>query len=227
MASTPQRSTPRAADVSRTPAPAAPASKSVLREYAEALTVAILLALVIRTFVVQAFKIPSSSMEPTLLIGDHILVNKFIYGVRIPFVGGRLLPFTSPERQDVIVFVYPEDPSKDFIKRVVAVGGDTVEVRDKKVHVNGVPAEDPHAFYAEGGKSRRDKRDNMPATVVPEGKLFVMGDNRDRSYDSRFWGFVDVGDVKGKAFIIYFSWNSNADSVPEWVRWGRLGDLIR
>src|SRR5258706_5219990 len=113
--------------------------KSTVREYAEALLVALLLALVIRTFVVQAFKIPSSSMEPTLQIGDHILVNKFIYGVRIPFVGGRLLPFTSPHRGDVVVFVYPQDSSKDFIKRVVGVGGDTVEVRDKKVYVNGEP----------------------------------------------------------------------------------------
>jgi signal peptidase I len=221
MATNPQRSSSRAADL---PAPAS--TKSVIREYAEALTVAILLALVIRTFVVQAFKIPSSSMEPTLQIGDHILVNKFIYGVRLPFVGGRLLPFTSPERGDVIVFVYPEDTSKDFIKRVVAVGGDTVEVKEKKVYVNGKPVEDPHAFYAEGDKGRREKRDNMAPKEVPEGKLFVMGDNRDRSYDSRFWGFVDVGEVKGKAFIIYFSWDSTATSPLHWIRWDRLGDLI-
>jgi signal peptidase I len=218
----------RAADLPR-PAPAeAPTTraKSVLREYAEALTVAVILALIIRTLLVQAFKIPSSSMEPTLLIGDHILVNKFIYGVRIPFIGGRLLPFTSPERGDVIVFVYPEDRSKDFIKRVVGVGGDTVEIRDKKVVVNGEPVEDSHAYFADGGKTRRDKRDNMPATKVPDGKIFVMGDNRDRSYDSRFWGFVDVGEVKGKAFIIYFSWDSAANKVVEWVRWWRIGDLI-
>ena len=226
MASSPQRSTSRSADLPRPSAPPATSSKSVIREYAEALTVAILLALVIRTFVVQAFKIPSSSMEPTLQIGDHILVNKFIYGVRIPFVGGRLLPFTSPHRGDVIVFVYPEDKSKDFIKRVVGVGGDTVEVREKKVYVNGEPVEDPHAFYADGTKTRRDQRDNMAAREVPEGKLFVMGDNRDRSYDSRFWGFVDVGEVKGKAFIIYFSWDSTAQTPLDWIRWGRLGDLI-
>lgn len=222
MATNPQRSTSRTAEL---PAPAA-STKSVIREYAEALTVAILLALVIRTFVVQAFKIPSSSMEPTLQIGDHILVNKFIYGVRLPFVGGRLLPFTSPQRGDVIVFVYPEDNSKDFIKRVVAVGGDTVEVKDKKVYVNGEPVEDAHAFYAEGEHGKREKRDNMPARQVPEGKLFVMGDNRDRSYDSRFWGFVDVGEVKGKAFVIYFSWDSGASSPLHWIRWDRLGDLI-
>ena len=213
----------RAAELPATrPAP----TKSVVREYAEALTVAVLLALVIRTFVVQAFKIPSSSMEPTLQIGDHILVNKFIYGVRIPFVGGRLLPFTSPHRGDVVVFIYPEDTSKDFIKRVVAVAGDTVEIREKKVYVNGEPIEDPHAFYADGTKTRRDKRDNMPPVTVPEGKLFVMGDNRDRSYDSRFWGFVDVGEVKGKAFIIYFSWDASAGSIVDWVRWGRFGNLI-
>ena len=225
MATNPQRSTSRAAELQR-PAGPATGAKSVVREYAEALTVAILLALVIRTFVVQAFKIPSSSMEPTLQIGDHILVNKFIYGVRIPFIGGRLLPFTSPHKGDVIVFIYPEDTSKDFIKRVVAVGGDTVEIRDKKVIVNGEPVEDTHAYFADGTKTRKDKRDNMPAVTVPEGKLFVMGDNRDRSYDSRFWGFVDVGEVKGKAFVIYFSWDSTAQSVADWVRWGRIGDLI-
>jgi len=221
MATSPQRSSSRTAEL----APPGAATKSLIREYAEALTIAILLALVIRTLVVQAFKIPSSSMEPTLLIGDHILVNKFIYGVRIPFIGGRVLPFTSPEREDVVVFVYPEDASKDFIKRVVAVAGDTVEVRDKRLYVNGQPAEDSHAFFADG-KGRQAQRDDMPPRVVPEGKLFVMGDNRDRSYDSRFWGFVDVGEVKGKAFIIYFSWNSAAKNVLEWVRWDRIGDLI-
>ena len=217
----------RSADNARGAATATPArAKSVLREYAEALTVAIVLALIIRTLVVQAFKIPSSSMEPTLLIGDHILVSKFIYGVRIPFVGGRVLPLSSPEQGDVIVFVYPEDESKDFIKRVVAVAGDAVEIRDKKVLVNGEPIDDGYAVYADGGTIRRDKRDNMPRTVVPEGKLFVMGDNRDRSYDSRFWGFVDVGQVKGKAFVIYFSWDGTAASLPNWIRWRRLGGLI-
>jgi len=225
MASSPERTSPRSGEMARSAAPPAPA-KSVVREYAEALTVAIILAVIIRTFVVQAFKIPSSSMEPTLLIGDHILVNKFIYGVRIPYLGGRLLPFSSPQAGDVVVFVYPEDTSKDFIKRVVAVGGDTVEIRDKKVIVNGKPVEDSHAFFADGAKTRRDKRDNMPPVTVPEGKLFVMGDNRDRSYDSRFWGFVDVGEVKGKAFVIYFSWDSAAGSVVDWVRWGRFGNLI-
>ena len=221
MSTSPQRSATRPAEL----APPGPATKSLVREYAEALTIAIVLALIIRTLVVQAFKIPSSSMEPTLLIGDHILVNKFIYGVRIPFIGGRVLPFTSPERGDIVVFVYPKDESKDFIKRVVGVAGDTVEVRNKKVFVNGEPVEDPHAFFADG-KQLQVKRDNMAPTVVPEGKLFVMGDNRDRSYDSRFWGLVDVGEVKGKAFIIYFSWDSDAKSPLDWVRWGRIGDLI-
>jgi len=200
--------------------------KSVVREYAEALATALLLALLIRSFVVQAFKIPSGSMLPTLQVGDHILVNKFVYGVHVPLSGGRLLPLRTPQRGEVVVFVYPVDPSKDFIKRVVAVGGDTVEVRDKKVWVNGAPVEDEHAFFADGTKTRRDKRDNMPPETVPDGKLFVMGDNRDRSYDSRFWGFVDVGEVKGKAFIIYFSWDSSASSVVDWVRWSRFGSLI-
>jgi signal peptidase I len=178
--------------------------KSVFREYAEAIIIALILALVIRTFVVQAFKIPSGSMEPTLQIGDHILVNKFIYGLRIPFTSIRLLSFREPERGDVIVFIYPVDPSKDFIKRVVATGGETVRFSDKKLFIN------------------LQRRDNFGPVTVPEGQLFVMGDNRDRSLDSRFWGFVPIRDVLGKAFIIYWSW----DSQDSTVRWSRFGHLI-
>lgn len=198
--------------------------KSVFREYAEAIIIALVLALFIRTFVVQAFKIPSGSMEPTLEIGDHILVNKFIYGIKIPFTSIRLLSFKQPQRGDVVVFVYPADPSKDFIKRVVAIGGDTVKLVNKKLYINGVEVPDPHAVYKDDGAFSTDpqRRENIGPVTVPPGQLFVLGDNRDRSLDSRIWGFVPVNEVRGKAFIIYWSWDSQESSV----RWKRLGHLI-
>lgn len=199
--------------------------KSTIREYAEAIIVALALALFIRTFVVQAFKIPSGSMEPTLQIGDHILVNKFIYGVKIPFTSIQLFPLENPERGDVLVFIYPLDPSKDFIKRVVAVDGDTVKMVNKKLYINGIEVPDPHAVYTEESalSGEVQKRDNFGPVTVPKGALFVLGDNRDRSLDSRFWGFVPLEDVRGKAFIIYWSWDSQGTTV----RWNRLGHLIR
>ena len=198
--------------------------KSTFREYAEAIALAVILAMFIRTFVVQAFKIPSGSMLPTLQIGDHILVLKFIYGIRIPFVNQVLIPVKNPQREDVVVFVYPEDPSKDFIKRVVAVEGDTVELRDKQLLINGQPVEDPHAYYDESDSSSLtvQKRESFGPVKVPKNKLFVMGDNRDHSYDSRYWGFVDLDAIKGKAYIIYWSW----DSTNTGVRWNRLGSLV-
>ncbi len=200
-------------------------AKGTLREYAEAIAIALLLALFIRTFVVQAFKIPSGSMVPTLEIGDHILVNKFIYGFRIPYTKIRLLPFTSPKRGDIIVFVYPMDTSKDFIKRVIAVEGDQVEIRDKRVYINGSPVDEPFAYYTDQRVIPRglDPRDNFGPVTVPKGAVFVMGDNRDNSRDSRYWGFVDLGIVKGKAFVIYYSW----DGANFAIRWGRIGHLIR
>jgi signal peptidase I len=198
--------------------------KSVFREYAEAILVALVLALIIRTFVVQAFKIPSGFMELTLQIGDHILVNKFIYGVKIPLTSIRLFPLEKPHRGDVIVFIYPLDTSKDFIKRVVAVEGDTVRIVNKKLYINGSEVPDPHAVYKEDTlfSAEVQKRDNFGPVTVPGESLFVMGDNRDRSLDSRFWGFVPLEDVRGKAFIIYWSWNSEETTV----RWGRIGQLI-
>ena len=200
-------------------------SKSTFREYAEAIGMALLLALFIRTFIVQAFKIPSGSMIPTLQIGDHILVNKLSYGVRIPFWEHYLVTFQKVQRGDVIVFIFPEDRSKDFIKRVIGVGGDSVEVRDKKIYINGKQVDDPHAHF-EGDDPAApglSSRDGYGPRVVPENHIFVMGDNRDRSYDSRFWGFVSLEDVRGKAFLIYWSW----DGSDRWVRWERLGSLIR
>jgi signal peptidase I len=197
--------------------------KSVAREYTEALLVALLLAFFIRSFIVQAFKIPSGSMLPTLQIGDHILVNKFIYGLRLPYPFEHMIvQWGQPERGDVVVFVYPRDRSKDFIKRVIAVAGDVVEIRHKQVYVNGVKIDDPHATFADDGREIPGPRDNFGPVTVPPHKLFVMGDNRDRSHDGRFWGFVDLDDVKGKAFLIYWSW----DGEDRWVRWERIGELI-
>lgn len=199
--------------------------RSILRENVEAVLVAVLLALFIRTFVVQAFKIPSGSMIPTLQIGDHILVNKFAYGLGIPFLGIPLFDGKDPGRGDIIVFKYPEDPQKDFIKRVVGVGGDVVEIRDKKVYVNDTLLPDEHAIHTDS--RMLPVRDNLDPIRVPSGKLFVMGDNRDNSYDSRFWKFVDARAVRGKAFVIYWSWNDNPASVVDRIRWGRLGHLLK
>jgi signal peptidase I len=199
-------------------------SRAIFQEYSEAFVVAVILAILIRAVMVQAFKIPSSSMEPTLLVGDHILVNKFIYGLRVPFTTDRWPRFSDPERGDVVVFVFPEDRTKDFIKRVVAVGGDTVEIRNKKVFVNGQEQINPHAHFYDSRMlpPSLGLRDSMPARKVPHGSLFVMGDNRDYSHDSRFWGFVPVEDVKGSAFLIYYS----AGSFPG-VRWDRFFNVIR
>jgi signal peptidase I len=186
--------------------------KSTLREYAEAAAIAILLALFISAFVVQAFKIPSGSMEPTLLVGDHILVNKFLYGVKLPFFQTTLIPISTPERGDIIVFIYPEDKSKDFIKRVIGIPGDRVQVQDKQLLVNGQPFDDKYGYYDE--KAGNPSRSFGPV-FVPENHYFVMGDNRDHSMDSRFWGFVPSEAIKGKAFIIYWSW-------PNWQRFLHL-----
>ena len=201
--------------------------KSSLRENIEAIIIAVIIAMFIRTFIIQAFKIPSGSMLETLQIGDHILVNKFIYGIKIPFTDGKnLVSINEPEKGDIVVFKYPEDPSKDFIKRVVASGGDTIEIINKKIYVNDkLVTGEKYAVY----KSQKiysamvSARDNLRKITVPENNLFVMGDNRDNSHDSRFWGFVDLKAVKGKAFIIYWSWNK-----PKFrVRWNRIGDILR
>ena len=199
--------------------------KSLLREYVEAIAIALLLALFIRGFVVQAFKIPSGSMIPTLLVGDHILVSKFIYGLRNPFTGSVLIPVKEPERLDVVVFKYPLNPGQDFIKRVVGIPGDTIEVINKKVYVNGSPIQDDPGVNKKSRVLPRDvsARDNFGPITVPEHSLFVMGDNRDNSHDSRFWKFVDFKNLKGKAFVLYWSWDKEAFGV----RWRRLGQIIR
>ena len=193
-------------------------------EYAKSIIFALVLALVIRTSVVQAFKIPSGSMEPTLEIGDHLLVNKFAYGIKVPFTSTNLFPFNSPQRGDVIVFIYPLEPDKDFIKRVIGVEGDTVRMVDKRLYINELEVPDTYAVYREntvllGGAQELD---NFGPVMVPRGSLFVMGDNRDHSLDSRFWGFVPLKNVRGKALGIYWSWDSQRSTV----RWNRLGHLI-
>ncbi len=198
--------------------------KGLIREYAESIAIAILLALVIRTFLVQAFKIPSGSMEDTLAIGDHLLVSKFMYGTKIPFTDTRILTIRDPRRGDVIVFEYPEDPSKDFIKRVIGTPGDVVEGKDKKVYVNGKLYENPHEVHKEKDliPKEMNPRDTFGPVTVPPNSYFVMGDNRDRSYDSRFWKFVRRDQIKGLAFIKYWSW----DHEKFRPRIGNIGRLI-
>lgn len=199
--------------------------KSKLREYIEAILLAILIAFFIRTFVIQAYKIPSGSMKPTLQIGDHILVSKFNYGVKLPFIRSTLIPIGTPKRGDIVVFIYPEDRSKDFIKRLIGLPGDTIEIREKKILLNGLPWSDAYGVHVDNFiiPGSVQPRDNFGPAKVPEDSIFVIGDNRDESYDSRFWGFVDMKDVLGKAQIIYWSWNSE----DTWVRWGRIGTLLK
>ncbi|MBU4014483.1 MAG: signal peptidase I [Proteobacteria bacterium] len=199
--------------------------KSRLRENVEALILAILLALFIRTFIVQAFKIPSGSMKQTLQIGDHILVNKFIYGVKLPYFNTTIIPYKKPQREDIIVFKFRQEPEKDFIKRTIGVPGDVIEILNKEVYVNKKRMEQDYAVYTDLHiiPKAMQPRDNFGPVTVPEDSIFVMGDNRDHSYDSRFWGFVDMKDVKGKAIIIYWSWDNDNFGV----RWGRIGKILK
>jgi signal peptidase I len=201
--------------------------KSLVREYVEAIAIAILLALVIRTFVVQAFTIPSGSMMDTLLVGDYILVNKFLYGAELPFTDFQLPGLRAPTRGDIIVFKYPQDEKRDFIKRIIGLPGDVVQVRGAQVYVNGKALDEP---YVRPGTSRPHLgvapycgyAYGCEPLTVPPNSYFVMGDNRDNSQDSRYWGFVKRDKIKGKAFLIYWSW----DSDRHWPRWLRLGHYI-
>ncbi len=192
----------------------------MLKEYAEALIVALILAFFIRSFVVQAFKIPSGSMLQTLQIGDHLLVTKFAYGVKIPFTHKMIIERPGPQQGDIVVFEFPEDPSKDFIKRVIGVPGDVIEIKDKQVFRNGVLLVEPYIQHVDASTSV-PRRDNFGPVMVPENKYFVMGDNRDESYDSRFWGFVERNTIEGKALILYWSWESLTN-----IRWERIGQLV-
>jgi signal peptidase I len=203
-----------------------PFKKSVTREYVESIIIAFILAMMIRAFVVQAFKIPSGSMEDTLLIGDHLLVSKFIYGTELPFTDKRVLKIRDPRQGDVIVFRYPEDPRKDYIKRIIGVPGDVVEGKDKRVYVNGKLYANPHEIHKEPEMIPREQhpRDNFGPVTVPADSYFVMGDNRDRSHDSRFWGFVPRYQIRGKAFIKY--WSIEGPWYKFNIRWRSIGRLI-
>lgn len=205
----------------RKPGAEAPPKKGVIRDTAESLFVAFIIFLVIRTFAFQAFRIPTGSMENTLLPGDFLFVNKFAYGARVPFTDWRLPGYSDPRRGDIIVFEFPQDPSQDYIKRCVAVGGDVVEVKEKRLYVNGQAQSEPYAIHRDS-RIEPGVRDNYGPFRVPPGHLFMMGDNRDQSYDSRYWGPVDVHLVHGKAWVTYFSW----DPQRKLPRPSRMFDLI-
>lgn len=199
-------------------------TKSKIRECVEVILTAFFLYLIIQACLVQSFKIPSSSMEDTLLIGDFLLANKFIYGIRIPFTDFRLPELREPERGDVIIFKYPLDISKDFIKRVIGVPGDGIQIIDKQVYINGILYRNQNEIHKDQQilPAGSDERDNFGPILVPEDSYFVMGDNRDNSHDSRFWGFVNKSNLVGKAIIKYWSWDKK-----EWdVRWERIGRII-
>jgi signal peptidase I len=211
---------------------AAPAyRKSTVREYFESICVAVILALFVRTFVVQAFKIPTGSMENNLLIGDHLLVNKFVFAPTLGRVERAALPIDSVARGDVIVFKYPEEPERDFIKRVIGLPGETIELRNKQVFINGEPLNEPYVHFLvppeqgapDDEETSFDVRRRYGPVTVPEGHYFMMGDNRDNSQDSRYWGFLPREYVKGKALFVYFSFNDEpAGGIFSSVRWGRL-----
>ena len=221
------------------PADPAPHQKSTLREYFESICVAVILALFVRTFVFQAFKIPTGSMKPNLLVGDHLLVNKFIYAPVASSLERTLLPMHTIARGDVVVFKYPVEPDRDFIKRVIGLPGDTLELRNQTIFINGMPLAEPYTHYlfppADGEADASDLRRAFGPVSVPAGHYFMMGDNRDDSQDSRYWGFLPADYVKGRALFIYWSFETPEDgSAPPggllWTvthlvtgtRWGRL-----
>ncbi|MFZ3072186.1 MAG: signal peptidase I [Thermodesulfobacteriota bacterium] len=218
--------------------------KKAAKETIEAVLIALVLAIIIRMFIIQAFKIPSPSMEDTLLIGDHLFVSKLSYGVQVPKAGiigwerwtffGKTV-FLTPiiestmkplwgevKRGDVIVFRFPGDRTKDYIKRAIGVPGETIEVKKKRIFINGTAIEDPYGIF-KGSTYGDSTGDNFGPYTVPEGHVFVMGDNRDRSFDSRFWGPVPISEIKGRALFIYFS----IDAERGGLRFGRIGDVIR
>jgi signal peptidase I len=217
--------------------------KSTVREYFESIVIAVILALFIRTFVVQAFKIPTGSMENNLLIGDHLLVNKFVFAPAASALERTVLPIGEIDRGDVVVFKYPEEPERDFIKRVIGLPGETLEVREKKVYINGSPIDEPYAHFLQPPQSGSslhevtsfDLRERYGPVTVPADQYFMMGDNRDNSQDSRYWGFLPRDYVKGRALVIYLSLDTDPDeSIPEMflnfftrTRWHRMFRQIR
>jgi signal peptidase I len=190
--------------------------KSTIREYAESIVIAVILALFVRTWVVQAFKIPTGSMENNLLIGDHLLVNKFVFGPTVSSIDRAVLPIRDIRRKDVVVFKYPDEPERDFIKRVIGLPGETVELRAKKVYINGQPLDEPYVHFLEPASDSQeitsfDVRERYGPVTLPRGQYFVMGDNRDNSQDSRYWGFLPAHYVKGRALLIYWSYESGRE----------------
>jgi len=215
---------------------AAPFQKSTAREYFESIVIAVILALFVRTFVFQAFKIPTGSMEPNLLVGDHLLVNKFVFGPTAFDAERGLLPMRAIRRGDVVVFKFPEEPERDFIKRVIGLPGETLEVRGRQVYINGAAIAEPYAHFllpeAPAGDDMSDPRVHYGPVTVPEAQYFAMGDNRDNSQDSRFWGFLPADYVKGRALVIYWSFESDfrgnvVTGLFSGTRWERLLHLIR
>jgi signal peptidase I len=209
--------------------------KSVIREYFESIVIAVILALFVRTWVVQAFKIPTGSMENNLLIGDHLLVNKFIFGPTPLAIGRAVLPVRAPRRGDVVVFKYPDEPDRDFIKRIIGLPGETVELRNKKVYINGQPLDEPYVHFLTPPSSDYqevtsfDVRERYGPVSVPPDQYFVMGDNRDNSQDSRYWGFLPRGYIKGRAALIYWSYESGREDYID-EGWGttvkRLASVV-
>ncbi len=216
--------------------------KSAAREYLEAFGLAIILAVVMRASLVQAYVVPSGSMIPTIQVGDHILVNKIRFGLRVPDslfglkvaglpMGHYLCRFEPVQRGNVVVLVSPVDPSMDLLKRVIATEGDTVAIRGREVLLNGHPLNDPHAHFqvpdfARAPDAERNPRENFGPVTVPPGKIFLMGDNRDNSYDSRYWGFADLDAVEGRAMFIYWSWDRSISAIIPVIRWDRFGKLV-
>ena len=194
------------------PPPSSSFKKSVAREYLESLVVAFILATFIRTFIVQAFKIPTGSMETNLLIGDHLLVNKVVYSPSLLPFEGALLAKKPIRRGHVVVFKYPEEPTRDFIKRVIGLPGETVEIRDKVVYIDGKPLDEPYKVHRNQVRGINIDQDDYPPTRIPEDSYFCMGDNRDNSRDSRSWGFVPASYLKGRAFMIWWSYEEDRDA---------------
>ncbi len=206
--------------------------KSTVREYFESIVVAVVLALFIRTFVVQAFKIPTGSMEPNLLVGDHLLVNKFVFAPTATALERALLPVRPVVRGDVLVFKFPEDPERDFIKRIIGLPGETIEVKGTQVLVNGTAIAQPFAHFLLPHDPNAplipgDPREHFGPYTVPANHFFAMGDNRDNSQDSRYWGALPAHYVKGRALMIYWSFDDapaggGAGQILSGTRWSRL-----
>jgi signal peptidase I len=220
-------------------------------EWAKAISTAIVLFMLIRTFLFEAFKIPTGSMEGTLLVGDFLLVNKAVYGAEVPYTHTRLPAFNTPTRGDIIVFLPPHDPHRNYVKRIIGMAGDTVEMRDKIVYRNGAPLVEPYVRHTDPitdppadqmiwqvqylvhrpahWTDYHPTRDNWGPLVVPAGKVFALGDNRDSSEDSRYWGFLDETAIKGRPMFVYYSYQKDLTRPLDWltgVRWGRIGDLV-